>query len=143
MSNYGMDMGSGNSYNGETKITNKTSIKKGHIVISLTVVIVIALIAILVINSGSNIKRDILGKWVTEKGETIEFLSDGSIHRDGYDDLNADTYEIMDEGYLKWGEYSAAWIEYKYTYWDVKISGNEMTLTERDNKDNIKKFTKE
>ena len=59
------------------------------------------------------------------------------------DNLYTDTYEIMDEGYLKWGTYDSAWIDYKYTYWDIKINGNHLTLTSRNNPDNVIELTKE
>lgn len=100
---------------------------------SFTISVVIILIGIIVVNNGSNNK--ITGKWITENGQTIEFLSDGTIHRGGYDSLHADTYGITDKGYLKWGAYDAAWIAYRYTYWDIEISGNYLTLISRNNSD--------
>ena len=44
-----------------------------------------------------------------------------------------DVYEILDEGYLKIGEYDAGWIAYEYTYWEIEIRGNHMTLTRKEN----------
>lgn len=140
MRNYGLNMGEGNNYSGKTKINNKTIVKKGKIVISVT--IVLALVAVVVVIL-LNRKESIIGSWVTEDGERIEFLSDGTIHEEGYDSLNADTYEIMKEGYLKWGKYDASWIEYRYTYWDIDINGKHMTLTMRDNPDYYLKLTRD
>ena len=90
-------------------------------------------------------KINIAGTWVDHEGKRIEFLSDGTIHteKDRYDSLHADTYEIMDEGYLKWGQYDAGWIAYSYTYWNIKINGKHMTLTMKDNPNYIIELTKE
>lgn len=131
MSNYGMDMGSGNKYNGKTTIKNKTTIKKGHVIISITVCILL-LVAVTILFNLFN-KKDITGRWIDEDGDYFEFLSDGTIHQNGDDGLYFDTYEITDEGYLKWGKYSAGLIDYKYKYWIISISGDKMTLTEKEN----------
>ena len=69
-------------------------------------------------------------------------MSDGTIDEGSGSSLNADTYEILDEGYLKWGKYDGSWIEYKYTYWKVKLDGNTLTLTLKNNPDYILVFTK-
>lgn len=143
MSNYGTNIGKGNSF-GDTTISNTTNIRKNsRIAISITigVIIIVAIIAFISLRSS---KINIIGTWITDDGERIEFLSDGTFHEgDYYDNLYADTYEIMDEGYLKIGKYDASWIQYRYTYWDIEISGNQLTLIMRDNPDNVINLTKE
>ena len=142
MNNNEMNIGSGNNFGGSTKFVNKTNIKKGHVVLSLTIVIVIVFIASMFLKNDSG--NNIIGRWHSENGRVIEFLSDGTIHTgDGYDSLHADTYEIMDEGYLKWGKYDTAWISYRYTYWDIEINGNHLTLTSKDNPEHIIELTRE
>ena len=141
MSNYGVNIGKGNNYAGQTNIKNKTVIKKGRVIFSLTIMIAFVLVIAFMINK--MITKDIAGSWVTEDGTVIEFLSDGTVHEDGYESLYADIYEIMDEGYLKWGKYDASWIEYRYTYWDIEINGNNMILTMRNNPDNTISLTRQ
>lgn len=141
MSNYGMNIGNGNNFSGQTNIKNKTFIRKGHITISIAVGIVLIVIAIFALTHFH--KESIVGRWIDDNGESIEFLSDGTIHENGYDDLYADTYEIMEEGYLKWGKYSAGWMDYEYTYWDIDLKGNHMTLTQRDHSNRVISLTKE
>ena len=144
MANYGTNMGKGNNYNGPTNVKNNPKIDKSKkrttISVSIGVIVVVAVILI-VTRSGSQ-KTNITGRWITSDGETVEFLSDGTIHQNGYDSLYPDTYEIMEEGYLKWGQYDAGWIEYRYTYWDVNIEGNHLTLTMRNNPDYVIELTK-
>lgn len=144
MGNYGTNIGKGNSFGGPTTINNKTHIRKNSriaISIAIGVIVIVAIIAFFSLRSS---KINIVGAWITDDGERIEFLSDGTLHEgDYYDNLYADTYEIMDEGYLKWGTYDSAWIDYKYTYWDIKINGNHLTLTSRNNPDNVIELTKE
>ena len=142
MSNYGMNIGDGNTYNGNTNIKNKTTVKKGRTIVTISIVIV-AVAVILLLSIFLNRKPSIIGRWVTDDGKHIEFLSDGTVHKNGYDSLYADTYEVMDEGYLKWGEYDSAWIQYRYTYWDISINGNHMTLTNRNNSNYTIELTKE
>lgn len=146
MGNYGTNIGKGSNFGDSTTITNTTNIqkKKNNITISIAIGVIIIVVGIAVFFMLRSSKTDIVGKWVTEDGETIEFLSDGTLHEGGsYDSLNADTYEIIDDEYLKWGKYSASWIEYKYTYWNIKISGKHLTLTMRDNPENVIELTKE
>lgn len=145
MENYGTNIGKGNNFGDSTTITNTTHINKKKTYISVSIAIgIIAIVTIIAFISFLSSKINIVGTWVTDKGEKIEFLSDGTVHEgDNYDNLNADTYEIMDEGYLKWGKYDAGWIEYRYTYWDIKLNGNHLTLTKRDNPNNVIELTKE
>ena len=134
MRNYGTNIGKGSNFGDSATITNTTNInkKRSRITISIAIgtIVIVAIIAFFALHSS---KTNIVGTWITDDGEIIEFLSDGTLHEGGhYDSLYADTYEIMDEGYLKWGEYSESWIEYKYTYWNIAISENSLTLTKRD-----------
>lgn len=143
MSNYGMNMGKANTYNGKTNIKNKVTIRKGHIVISISIVLIIIVIFTLVSLFHQKENRvNITGRWINENGNYIEFLSDGTIHKNGYDSLHADTYEIMEEGYLKWGSYDTAWVTYRYTYWDININGSHLILTQR-NSNTVIELTKE
>lgn len=145
MSNYGTNIGKGTNFGGPTKIKTTTQINKKNISIAISITIGIAIIVVIfvfcILRSS---KTNIVGKWKTDDGKVVEFLSDGTLHEGGsYDSLNADTYEIIDEGYLKLGQYDAAWIQYRYTYWDINISGNKMTLTLRNNPNKIIELTKE
>lgn len=133
MSNYGTNFGKGSTISGDANISNKTIIKKGKTVTYIAVAVVLVIIIALFATKKN--KVDITGRWLTEEGGSIEFLSDGTFHEDGYDSLYADTYEIMDEGYLKWGRYDASWIDYRYSYWDLELKGKNMTLTSRANPD--------
>ena len=80
---------------------------------------------------------------MTDDGEAVEFMSDGTVHMVGDSSMHPATYEIMKEGYIKFGEYDGGWLTYRYTYWDVEIKGNRMTWTKRDNPDRQISFTKE
>ncbi len=133
MSNYGMNMGEGNTYTGDTKITNKTVVKRGKVIVSLALVVIV-IAGIFHITRG-DVEEKILGKWVTDEGDSMEFISDGTVRRDGDGSRSMfpDVYEILDEGYLKIGEYDAGWIAYEYTYWEIEIRGNHMTLTRKEN----------
>lgn len=129
MTNNGVNV-KGVNNNGDMVIKNKTTIKKGHIIISIFVIMII----IGIFFFGRNNKPNIAGTWITDEGTIIEFMSDGTMHEENsHTSLYADTWELMDEGYLKLGTYDTAWIAYRYSYWEVDFGGNKMTLTNRDN----------
>ena len=46
--------------------------------------------------------------------------------------VKSDTYELLEEGYLKWGIYDAGWLQYDYTYWKVELSKDQLTLSLKD-----------
>lgn len=145
MGNYGTNMGKNNEFSGETTINNKTVNKpvlkwKTKVVVVFSFFILLAGVIFLLT---MNAKPNIVGVWETENGNRIEFLSDGTFHEEGhYTDLNANTYEITDEGYLKMGEYDAGWLQYRYVYADMEIKGKTMTLTRRDYPDETVQLTK-
>lgn len=130
----GLNMGKNNQVV-TGSITNTVTIKKSSLAIGLTLSISVVIICILItIFSNSDSKGiSILGKWVTSDGEYIEFLSDGIMNTNIHKTYgNPDTYELLEEGYLKWGIYDAGWIQYDYTYWTVDMDGDRMTLTFKD-----------
>lgn len=136
----GVNVGKGNSIYGDVK--NEVTIKKSHFTIGLTVTIslLVILVMVIVVGNGGN-KTSVLGRWVTDDGQYIEFLSDGTLSTDIFSmrsESNPDTYEIMKkEGYLKWGRYDPSMIQYDYTYWNINIVGNKMTLTIKDGVESI------
>ncbi len=143
MSNYGTNMGKGNSYNGNTNVTNTVNINKSKRIIGITASISIVLVVViaLIINSGH--KQSVIGKWYSDDGISIEFLSDGTlIYNDDYTHSHPDIYEVIDDEYLKIGEYNAAWIEYRYTYWNYDFKSSTLILTSKDNPDDIIRLTK-
>lgn len=141
MGNNGVKIGDGNNFN-DINIKNKPKINKTtKISISVGVAIVF-IVVIALINFSKPV--DITGAWLSDDGNRIEFMSDGTLQEgDYYDDLHADTYEIMDEGCLKWGKYDAGWVAYSYTYWDISLKGKKLTLTKRDNPDYVIELTRE
>lgn len=149
MSNNGVNYGGegSNFQNAQITTTNTVTIKKSHFAIGLTisVSIVIALLLFIVKPfSGGEEKVNILGTWSTDDGKYIEFLSDGTIKTDmHYVSVKPNTYEILSDGYLKWGEYDAAWIQYFYTYYKLEVRGNNMTLTSKEDVTEIIKLTKQ
>lgn len=117
MSNYGTNIGNDNTFEGPTSIKNKTTIKKkSNIAISVAIGTIVVIVIIFIFLHSPK-KYNITGVWTTTDGEQIEFMSDGTLQEgDYYTSLYADTYEIMDEGYLKWGKYDTSWIEYDKVY---------------------------
>jgi len=100
--------------------------------------------AIIFINPFKGGNVNVLGKWVTDDGKYIEFLSDGTMETDiRYSKKNPCTYEILPDGYLKWGIYDPAWIQYSYDYWKIEIKGKKMVLTSKDKPDKIIELSKE
>lgn len=143
MSNYGTNIGNDNTFEGPTSIKNRTTIKKkSNIAISVAIGTIVVIVIIFIFLHSPK-KYNITGVWTTTDGEQIEFMSDGTLQEgDYYTSLYADTYEIMDEGYLKWGKYDTSWIEYKYTYWNISLKGDKLTLTRRDDPEEIIELTK-
>lgn len=137
MSNQGVNLGKNSTNTGD--ISNNVIIKKSHFVLGVTFsVCVIVTLAYLLFsnNTGNSMGKstNMLGLWATNDGYYIEFLSDGTLNTNIHDvESNPDTYEILEEeGYLKWGKYSDAWIQYNYTYWQLEINGSSMTLTSKE-----------
>jgi len=126
-------------------ITNKpkTVLKKNSKVI-IVILIAVALAIIAIVWLSGDDKSKIVGTWATDDGKYIEFLVDGTIKTDmHYVEINPNTYEILSDGSLKWGEYDAGWIQYFYSYWDLDVSGKNMTLTSKDDPTEIIKLTKQ
>lgn len=140
MSNYGVEI-KGDNKGGE--IHNTVTINKNKFAVGLT--LTISLIVVLAffsmkyfISSTGDNTTNILGTWYTVDGEYVEFFSDGTIDTNIHNvSVNPDTYEILEEGYLKWGEYDPSWIQYFYTYWDFNINGNKLTLSSREDETTI------
>lgn len=104
-----------------------------------TVVIVVVMITsfLFLINRKDSVS--LLGRWETEEGHYVNFISDGTMDTDlHYVWDNPDTYEILEEGYLKWGKYIPTMVQYKYTYWEITMDGKDiMVLTSREDSSNI------
>lgn len=136
MGNNGINMGKNSNIQAEkVNFKNKVVFKKSHFVIGLTISLsIILILSIKLIGSkDDSSKVSILGYWTTETGKYIEFLSDGTMNTDIHEvKVNPDTYQILDEGYLKWGRYDKSWIQYFYTYWDIEFNEDKMILSSRE-----------
>lgn len=143
MANYGTKTGKG-SVTGN--ITNNVTIKKSHLTlgITLSITIIVVLVALLIMSRTDSLgKKNILGTWSCDDGY-VEFLSDGTLSTNLHSvSVKADTYELLEEGYLKWGRYDASWLQFEYTYWEVELSDNQLTLTMKDNPDASITLTKQ
>lgn len=143
MSNYGVKTGKGGTAG---NINNTVTVKRSHFVlgVTLSISIVAVLVGLLIISRVDGFgKNNILGKWVCDEGY-IEFLSDGTLNTDLHKvSVKADTYELLEEGYLKWGHYDAGWLQFDYTYWKVDISNNQLTLSLKDEPDKSITFIKQ
>ena len=136
MANYGIKTGKGNVINGDVNNTVTTIDKRRFytgITISISVVVVLIAALIIVLNKTNSVsKKKLLGTWKCDQGY-VEFMSDGTVDTNLHSSsVKSDTYELLEEGYLKWGIYDAGWLQYDYTYWKVELSKDQLTLSLKD-----------
>jgi len=127
-----------------SRTTNFTFNKPKFLIIFA--VVLAAIVALVIVFSGGNGGKNIVGTWTTVGGSYIEFLADGTMKtnvRYSDDRIRPNTYEVLSDGSLKWGRYDGAWLQYFYDYWELDVRGNNMTLISKDNPDEIISLTKQ
>lgn len=113
--------------------SNFSTIKNNKIKIGIgSTIIVIGFVLVFIFLRKT--KVDVMGKWLMNGEEVIEFMKDGTIYT-GHAEMNPDTYEIVDENTMKIGRYDEGWIQYKYYYYDMKYSKDEILLTQHGSDD--------
>ena len=111
----------------KVKIDNSRRVK-----ISIGAVVVVVAVLAIFLTSHSSINKQIVGVWDTDNGYVMEFMSNGTVRQgDGEEWDMEGTYKITDNILTISDTYGM-----DNVYFDIKLKGNSMTLSNHDKPEN-------
>ena len=131
---------SGFIHNGDGDIKGSIKIDNSKkITISIGVAVIVLAIFLFVKLGREDSIKGIVGIWDSDNGYVMEFMSDGTVRQGDENGWEKEgVYELMDEGVLKISDTYGS----ENVYFDIKISGNSMSLSAHDNSEQIVKLKK-